>query len=929
MQLRSLLITGLFFICNTSFGQQNEHSVKGTILDAQSKEQLSGATITIAELHRNTSTRLDGSFTLEHINSGTYHFQISYIGYITIDTVFAVNSNIKIYILLRNASSALSEVVIAGRKANGESEIAAKRTEQNAASVQNIISAKAIQMSPDVTVGNALQRVSGVSVERSSSGDGRYAIIRGMDQRYNNTLINGVKIASPDNKSRFIPLDIFPSDLIERIEVNKTLTPNMEADAIGGTVNMVMKNAPDALYVNASASAGFNQNVLKNGFDQFPVSAINKQSPYRANGPAYSATPQDFTRDNLNYTHKSAPVNTFATLSIGNRFFKNRLGVMLGGSYQNVYKSYNTIFSPGEFQDGGQLYIKHFNVRDYSTELTRAALNGKVDFNINDKNKIGLYAIYADLQDAQARLTTDTLILAPRTVPGTGQIWQFGRSRYQHQNIFNTTLQGQHTIVTDRLKLDWSAVYSNAMSQVPDVAEYEYDGGIYADANAPGSAPYKHPDVLMDYDRTWWKNTDRDLTGIVNLSYNNTTRNIPYTVTVGGLYRDKHRVNEYDNYELRPVPNSDGSKQTWAGIYNYKWSVFNPKGSAADYNNYRANETIGAAYAMLKFKIKRLETVAGVRMEHTAQDYMTDVDATVEGKSGEKSYQDILPSVNFKYLLNDKTNIRLSYYSAIARPSYFEIVPYNDKAGDDFVVNGNPFVKHSTSQNFDVRYEWYAKPNEQLFVGAFYKKIHDPIEYGFNFTGFQNSQIYQPNNYGDAANYGLELVYEKYIGNFGVRANYTYTHSSITTTKFTSFRKPDGTVDKMYPEQTRPLQGQAPHVANVAVLYKNNKLGLDAQVTWQYTGKRIALVSPYYEMDYWQTGMSIFDLAAEKRIAKHFSVFVKVQNLLNAKYEVYVNKPVINDVRVPYQDPASGKTLTQRSEYGQVYQAGVRYIFKK
>jgi TonB-dependent receptor len=928
MLLRSLFIAGMALLCNVSIGQQTEHTIKGTILDAQSKEQLSGATITITELQRNTSTRLDGSFTLEHINSGTYHVQISYIGYIAFDTVLTVNNNIKLNLLLKNASSNLNEVVVAGRKLNAESEVAAKRSEQTAASVQNIISAKAIQLSPDITVANALQRVSGVSVERSSSGEGRYAIIRGMDQRYNNSLINGVKIASPDNKSRFIPLDIFSSDLIERIEVNKTLTPNMEGDAIGGTVNMVMKNAPDALYVNASASAGFSQTVLQHGFDQLNVGAINKKSPYSANGASYSATPQDFTRDNYNYEHKSAPVNSFATLSIGNRFFKNRLGVMLGGSYQNIYRRNNTLFNPDEYQDGGLLYIKHAYVRDYSTQVTRSALNSKIDYNINDNNKISLYAIYADLQEAQVRLTTDTIVLSPRTVPGTGQIWEFGRSRYQRQNIFNTTLQGQHTIVADRLKLDWSAVYSNATNNVPDVGEYEYDGGFYTDVSAPGTAPYKHPDVLQNFDRTWWKNTDHDLTGYLNLNYSNATHGIPYTVTVGGLYRDKHRDNTYDNYELRPVPNTDGSHQLWTDIYNFNWSVYNPKGSPAQYNNYRTNEKIGAAYAMVKFKIKKLETVAGVRVEHTAQDFMTDVPVTSPGKSGEKSYKDILPSVNFRYLLNDRTNLRLAYYSAIARPSYFEIVPYQDNAQDDYPENGNSYVLHSTAQNVDFRYEWYPKPNEQIFVGAFYKQIHDPIEYGFSLTGFQSGMIYAPTNYGDATNYGVELIYEKYIGNFGVRANYTYTHSSITTTKFYSEYK-NGQMNRDPRDQERPLQGQAAHIANAAILYKNSKLGIDAQVTWQYTSKRIALVSPYYQFDHWQKPTNIFDLAAEKRIAKHFSVFAKVQNLLNAKFETYIEKPVSNSVPAPYQDPSSGRTLVQRSEYGQTYQLGVRYILKK
>ncbi|MFB6455409.1 TonB-dependent receptor domain-containing protein [Chitinophaga sp. Hz27] len=926
MYLRPSLVLGLLITSQFAFSQQVNHNIKGAVTDKQSKEQLIGAIISIPELKRNTVAKLDGTFSLDRIPAGTYHIRCSYIGYVAVDTVVTVNGNLTLNLPLNNNTAALNEVVVTG-KHNVESEAAAKKSEQNASSVMNIISAKAIQLSPDITVGNVLQRVSGVSIERSSNGDGRYAIIRGMDQRYNNTLINGIKIPSPDNKSRFVPLDIFPSELIERIEVNKTLTPDMEADAVGGTVNMVMKNAPERLYINASAATGFSQTVLQNGFDYFPVSAIHKSSPYQQNGPGYSATPADFTRDNLNYTHKSAPANAMGTLSIGNRFFNNRFGIMLGGSYQNIYKAYNSIFNPGEFQEEGQLYVKHAYLRDYSSHLTRTGLNAKFDFDINPKHKISLYSVYADLKDAQARLTTDSLMPYPRTVAGTGQVWQFGRSKYQHQNIFSNTLQGNHTIVDNRLKLDWSAVYSKAMSEIPDWAEYEYDGGFYTDPSTPNNPPYKHPDVLQNFNRTWWKNSDRDLAGYLNLHYTNTAWNTPYTISVGGLYRDKHRDNKYDNYELRPVPNADGSKQLWTDIYHFNWTVFNPKGSPGEANNYRANERITAGYLLLKFKINKLETVAGVRAENTDQDFDTDVPVTQNAKSGTISYMDVLPSVNFKYELNKKTNLRLSYYAAISRPAFFEIVPYSYH-GDQFDEKGNPNLLHSTSNNVDLRYELFPKTNEQILIGAFYKSIQNPIEYGFEFTGAQNQTAYMPGNYGDVTNYGFELVYEKYLGNFGIRANYTYTHSQITTTKMTSVKK-DGVLQKLFLNESRPLQGQSDHVANAAFLYKNGKLGLDVQLAWQYTGKRIVLVSPYYGFDYWQKGMNLFDFSAEKRFAKHFAVFAKVQNLLDAKYEVYINKPVVNDVPVPFQNPGSGKTLAQRDQYGQNYILGLRFLLNK
>ncbi len=918
-----LALLPLFALHLFSSAQAPAFTIRGNISDAYTNERLTGVTVSLAETRHGSVSALDGSYLLRNVAAGTYRMRCKFLGYEVIDTTISVKGNMVIHFTLRSSSVALQETVIAGKQ-DASTDAAARRSEQHALNITNIVSAKAIQLSPDITIANVLQRVSGVSVERSSSGDGRYAIIRGMDQRYNYTLINGIKIPSPDNKNRYVPLDIFPADLVERIEVNKTLTPDMEGDAIGGTVNMVMKNAPARQYLNASLSTGYNQTLFDRTYDYYPVKAINKQSPYEMYGPAYSAKADDFTRDNLNYTSKHAAPNLLASLAVGNRFLHNKLGIMLGGTYQHLTRAYSSIFNPAEFQEGGALFIKHAYERDYSTRLSRTGLNAKIDYNFNNRHRISLYNVFCMLDEAQTRMTRDTLLPAPRTEPGTGQVWYYGRSKYQRQTINSSSLKGTHNLMNDRLTLNWTAVYSLATNRIPDWAEYEYDGGYYRDPSTPNNPPYQHPNVLQNFNRAWWRNKDRDIAGYLDLAYTNKLGNIPYTLSAGGMYRSKHRDNHYDNYELRPIPDPGSTNQIWRDIYQFKWTVFNPKGTPGESNNYRSNEKITAGYLMAKFSVRKLETTVGVRVEDTEQDFETDVPVTEPAKTGSNSYMDVLPGIHFKYRLDAKTNLRLSYFGSITRPGFFEVVPYNYD-GDNWKEQGNPMLQHTTAHNLDLRYEYFPKPGEQFLAGAFYKRISNPIEYGFTFTGVLNKTVYQPNNFGDATNFGFEVVYEKYIRNFGIRANYTYTNSSITTTKMTSAYE-NGVVKRTYPEEKRPLQGQSAHIANAALLYKNIKKGIDVQLTWQFTGKRIVLVSPYYGFDYWQKDIHLFDLSAEKKIVGKFAVFAKVQNLLNTPYEVFILQPPVNTVPAPHQDASSGKTLAQRDYYGQNYQFGLRYV---
>ena len=215
------LITTFFF--TTIQAQQ----LTGKITDNETGEPLIGCTVTLLQPNAskafgNVTAGLNGGFILKNIASGTYQLSIKYIGYNSKDTsVTITNSNLDITINLeRDSKSTLNEVTITTQKSNN-SDRNAFLADKLSPNIQNSVSARTIEISPDLSVANVTQRVSGISLERSTNGEGQYAIVRGMDKRYNYTLVNGIKIPSPDNKNRYIPLDIFPADLLERLEVTK------------------------------------------------------------------------------------------------------------------------------------------------------------------------------------------------------------------------------------------------------------------------------------------------------------------------------------------------------------------------------------------------------------------------------------------------------------------------------------------------------------------------------------------------------------------------------------------------------------------------------------------------------------------------------------------------------------------------------------
>ena len=368
------------------------HTLDGIVKDNKTGEPLIGTVVRVKELPNvGTTTGLDGSFTLHELpDKGKYTLVVSFMAYKTKEIVVDVANDDKVDIPMDEDLKQLGEVVVTGRR-EYRSDRSAVETVKNAGNVLNVMSQQSIQLSPDVNVASVLQRVSGVTMERDASGEASYAILRGMDKRYNYTLVNGVKIPSPDDKNRYIPLNIFPSDLMDRLVVSKSLTADMEGDAAGGVVDMVMKDAPSCFQLQANAAIGTTDYFWKDGRDYLTSnrSDYTKKAPYEAFGSEYKASISDFKNGPVQLKNHPMPAPNFiGGLSVGNRFWNDRLGVMLAGSIQNTFRGTERTYNSVKMASGEQaMYISKLNHRYYSIHDLTTGVHAKVDLTL-PKHKI-------------------------------------------------------------------------------------------------------------------------------------------------------------------------------------------------------------------------------------------------------------------------------------------------------------------------------------------------------------------------------------------------------------------------------------------------------------------------------------------------------------------------------------------------------------
>ena len=832
------------------------------------------ASIGFADLSIGTVTDENGRYLIPNVPAGSHQLVVVALGYRTlVRTLQVADSSRNIIIELELTPDELNgATVVVTARARQESDASARLTERTAPSVVTVMSAQSIARYPDVSTAEIAKRISGLSITRVR-GEARDLIVRGMDAHYNSTLIDGVKIPSASTRGGVVDLDYLPSELLQRIEVTKELTPDMEGDAIGGAVNLVMRNAPERFLLQGRVATGYNSALVNTPFVGFRTDSI-LADPLERNGKGYLVAPGDFTRDNVKFAEYQAPPDLLAEATVGSRLYDGQLGYLISGSVLQSYRHSETTRNYDAVDPDNNPYLIRKQYRFHGHNDTKWGLNSRLDYIFDAHNDVELSFVGLIRQNRETRLLNDTnYVYSP-------VLYEGHRTVFQTYDLGDLTLTGHHAFSGFDLK--WKGGWSEARQLKPDRAELLTSSAVVGDS-VVGSP------VFYALTRDWNHNEDRDLFAGADLRWNGLQKG--GLVLKGGFFqRMKERANYMNQYRLQPVVDSTGHLPLYTSIDSLQWDVLNI-GGTPEYssNNYTASQNVSASYLMASWSSGVWNLVGGIRAERTTGTYSTHDVNSLQELTASQSYTDLLPSVHLRYALDDQSNLRFSIGQTISRPDYFDLVPYNF-VGEEYREMGNPNLKRTRATNLDLRYETFPSTLQQVGVGLFYKSIQDPIESTLDISNPAIPTV-MPKNLGHATNMGIELLGAmSFLQHFSVQANYTYTHSAITTIKVVNDRA-TGTTQQV--SQTRPLQGQSEHIGNLDISYRNEPWGTFAQVSFSFTGRRIWQVSPYLGLDHWESDFPMLDLSIEQGVTNGLKLFLHLNNLTNTNYEIRLEEGTV------------------------------------
>lgn len=861
----------------------NSNTVKGTISDNAGKYLITGLE--------------EGEFTLT----------VSYLGYE--DKIVNVNiingKSTELNVSITEASVVGDEVLILGDRLRGQAK--ALNQQKNNANITNIVAADQIGKFPDANIGDAVKRIPGITMQ-NDQGEARNIIIRGMAPQLNSVMINGERVPSAEGDNRNVQMDLIPADMVQAVEVNKAVLPNMDADAIGGSVNLVTRKAPSGLRLSGTLGSGLN---------------LLSQKPIW-NG----------------------------SLILGDRLLNDKLGVILSASYNNHTfgsDNFEGVWAETDVP-GYPAVLSGFDLRKYDVQRVRRSASLSLDYEVAKGHNIYFNSMYnwRDDWENRYRFRVDRLntpITANKfTKISDGLLELQGRvaiqtkggidndrnkgSRLEDQRVANYTLSGDHAF--GKMKMTWSGTYATAQEDRPN------ERYITHRSNKNVIVDYKDPSKYL----VTLKNSVDELTLSLNEIYesnNNTNEKdingrldfeLPIStnkgkIQFGARYRgkDKERVNTYDIYDPiidlgtggntmanlpvsrqnervflngeKYVPGNFVTKEFLGGLDLGNASKFEKEDAIAEYitTNYTAKENITGGYVMADYKLTdKLLAIVGVRIENTSIKYSgfeLDEDNEEAKPTAEtsKNYTNILPGAHLKYNFNDNSILRFAWTNTLARPNYFDLVPYANFSPDNMtLVEGNSELKATTAMNFDLMYENYFKSIGVISVGGFYKDISNFIysRTDLNVSHPQYGQLQsltRPENGGTADVYGFEVAVQRqldflpgFLKGFGVYLNYTFTESSTTG------------IQERENDDLR-LTGTAKNMFNASLSYETKKLVV--RTSLNFASDYIDLIGGTAFNDIYYDKQTFVDVNASYAITPKWRIYAEANNLTNQPLRYY------------------------------------------
>ncbi len=941
---RIIQVSAFFFMA--ILGTTHAQVIKGTIV-GKTNGALPGANISIADDASTSVSAIDGDFNLISPKLGEINLKVEYIGYQT--KFFPVNvkqgTNDIGYITIEPENRIIKEQVndiqeVTMTKANALTQAKAYEMKKNNNAIMEVIAADAIGKLPDRNAAEAVQRVQGVAVARYH-GEADQATVRGTPFAWTSALLNGNRLPSANVLgNRSFVLDVVPSELIQYVQVSKAVTPDMDGDAIGGSINFITRTAPAGKTLNFSGAGGYNT----------------------------------FSRDG---TYNASAV-------YGDRFFKNKLGVLLSGAIwdrQWGADAFDVTYNTNAANALEKRSINTIMMKRYMGTRRTIGLNGGLEYKFNANNKVYFRGMFNKFDDI--RPVYETYV----DYTNTRYQYNFRYSHYQTE-LYGMELGGEHSL-SSKLGLDWmiSDYKAKYFLETPPTNEtkglpiatfrqkitggfnnltggkryWGFDspqgvGGEYMDY----SSDIINPDDAMSADKLLLSqlviskldNNERDRIARVNLKYDLHSNII---LKAGAKYREKDRTSTFgynvvyspastNLLSLSQLTTSEAPKGTaFLGNMNGNFDgyVMNPptkdqlfqlftpetlkQNGFAEYMDparatslYTGDESVFAVYVMAEIKAtEKFKIIGGFRNESTRLT-LNGSKVTKQGTVSvvsesvvESNYNAFLPMLNLRYNFSPKANVRFAYTKSFIRPNFGDMSPGSsiDNTGSPgSVTRGNPDLKPTFSDNFDLMGEYYFNNIGILSGGVFYKKISDIVFSDSSLLNIDGNNyiVTQSKNLQDSNLLGFEAGINKRLdflpgfwSGFGVEFNYTFIDSEVEVPRSAEV------FDKT------SLPNQSKNLFNAIVYYESNKVMV--RLAGNYRGKSVETINQKLGPEYyiWSDKNFTIDFSASYDISKKVKVFVELNNLSNENLRLYMGD--------------NKKRITSNEWYGSRGQLGIRW----
>lgn len=933
MQSRFILLMFVMVFPMCVFAQSG--AIKGSVKDGTSGEAVVGANVVIAGTAIGNIADINGEFQIPKVKAGTYTLIISFISYKT-DTI----KNVTVYpdqttvidTKLFEETTELTEVVVTGAKVTN-TDLSVITEIRKADLVAVGISSQQISMSQDRDAAQIAKRIPGVTII-----GGRFINVRGLNERYNTVLLNGIIAPSSEVDTKAFSFDLIPSSMIDRMMVYKSGSPELPGEFAGAVINIDTKSTVDDNSLSINFTGGFRAGTTFGDFQTYKGSGTD----WLGFDNGTRQLPSDFPSQNLGnllVSEQGVQQLTEASKSLSNNWSTQKktampdfrttinyshIGTLFGKRLSNV-TAFNYSNTRQRIEESKN-YYDDFNettkkspyryafrdVRDMTN--VRVGIISNFILELNPSNKIEFRNLFNQMGMSQVT-----------TREGVEQVNGWDNKNlalnYLQRSIYLGQVSGKHSL-TDRLNANWTLAYASTNADQPDYRRTRSQRPT--GTNEPFAVQVPSNASTLDAGRFYSELSEHTYTNAVNFDYKlnpgeEETKQSKVSFGYYAAYTERDFSARWFAYSYsRPdnVPN-----QTFFEQHNFQ-NIFVPAnigfsstiGSGPYFilkegtnftDKYDANNIFGAGYASVTFPIGAFRVASGVRYEYNRQE-LNSYETSGKPLTISNPISSILPFMNVAYNINEKHLVRIAYSKTVNRPVFRELAPFNFYDFDrNANLYGNPDLKTADIHNIDLRWENYPSKSESITVGIFYKHFINPIEQ--ELVGGSNL-IYTFTNAKSAQSFGAEVEVRKSFASF-TNNNFLQKFSTVLNAAIIDSEINLGNVTNQ--EQKRAMQGQSPYIINASLAYNDVETGWQANVSYNVFGKRIFAVGDNSEnRDQYEMPRNQLDFTVSKTLGQRFEIKAGIQDILNQKYRLIQDSDrdhKINNVDETIQDYRPGQ----------------------